>query len=110
MTTEATTITLRLFGPLSSALGRKEASLLWAEGTVQEALLRFVEEHGPSVRGFLFDSRGSLWRSLIVLVNDEPVADLHTTLVKAGDSITLLLPLAGGGDVGSRGGRLPMRP
>jgi len=98
MTTEPTNITLRLFGPLVTALGRKEIGLAWAEGTVREALLSFVEEHGASARSFLFDSHGDLWKSLIVLVNDEPVGDLQTTPVRAGDTISILLPLAGGSE------------
>ena len=96
MTAEPTKVTLRLFGPLRNALGRNEISLAWTEGSLREALLCFVEKHGAPARSFLFDSQDNLWRSLIVLVNDEAVADLQKTRVRAGDSISLLLPLAGG--------------
>jgi len=98
MTTGPTNVTLRLFGPLRNALGFREISLAWAEGTVREALLSFVEQHSAPVRSFLFDGHGNLWKSLIVLVNDEPVADLQTTRVRAGDTISILLPLAGGSE------------
>lgn len=98
MTTTPSNITLRLFGPLVAALGRKEIGLAWGEGSVLDALRRFVEEHGASARPFLFDREGNLWKSLIVLLNDEPVADLHTTLVRAGDTISILPPLAGGSE------------
>ena len=107
MTAEPTNITVRLFGPLMTALGRKEITLAWAEGTVREALLSFVEQHGAPVRSFLFDSQGDVWKSLIVLVNDEPVADLQTARVRAGDTMSILLPLAGGTDCG---GTLQVRP
>lgn len=118
MTTEPTDITLRLFGPLRNALGCKEIGLSWAEGTVREALLSFVERSGASARHLLFDRGGNLWKSLIVLVNDEPVTDLQTTRVRAGDTISVLLPLAGGSEAGSfapppggaaRGGSLLVR-
>ena len=119
MSTEPRNVTLRLFGPLRTALGCKEIGLAWAEGTVREALLSFVEEHGASARPFLFDSHGNLWKSLIVLVNDEPVADLQTSRVRAGDTISVLLPLAGGSEAAvaarppggtDRSGSVPARP
>lgn len=106
MTAEPTSITLRLFGPVRNALGCKDVTLAWTEGMVTEALFRFVEEHGAPTRPFLFDSQGDLWKSLIVLVNDEPVADPQTTRVRAGDTISILLPLAGG----SEAAIVPTRP
>lgn len=96
MSVGAMEITFRLFGALRDTVGCKQVNLPWSDGTVREALVSFVEQQPSSARGFLFDSHGNLWRSLIVLVNDEPVADAQTSPVKVGDTISVLLPLAGG--------------
>jgi hypothetical protein len=58
-------------------------------------LVSFAEER-QDVRRFILDGEGDLWRSLILLLNDEPVTDGRETHVTAGDVITILLPLAGG--------------
>ncbi|MDH4180227.1 MAG: MoaD/ThiS family protein [Armatimonadota bacterium] len=89
-------ITLRLFGPLRDAVGQAEICLPCAGATVKEALVRFAEERGDAVRPFILDGQGDLWRSVILLLNGEPVGDSAETRLKAGDVISLLLPLAGG--------------
>jgi molybdopterin converting factor small subunit len=89
-------IALRLFGPLRDAVGQAEICLPYAGATVKEALVRFAEERGDAVRPFIFDGQGDLWRSVILLLNGEPIGDSTETQVKVGDVISLLLPLAGG--------------
>ncbi len=96
MSVGAMEITFRLFGALRDAIGRKEVNLGWSGGTVREALDCLVEQQPARARAFIFDSHGNIWRSLIVLVNDEPVSDTQTATVKVGDTISVLLPLAGG--------------
>ncbi|NIO76580.1 MAG: hypothetical protein GTN69_12025 [Armatimonadetes bacterium] len=96
MSVDAPLVTLRFFGALRDTIGQKEVCLPCAGGTVKEILLRFVEEHGDAVRHFIFDEQGNQWRSLLLLLNDEPIEDNQETHVKAGDVISLLLPLAGG--------------
>jgi molybdopterin converting factor small subunit len=93
---DTTQITLRLFGALRDAVGEKEVALPFSEGTVEETLHRFIEGRGQAARRFIFDGEGNLWRSLLLLLNDEPIEDAKTTAVKAGDVISLLLPVAGG--------------
>jgi molybdopterin converting factor small subunit len=44
----------------------------------------------------MFDHAGEIWRSLILLLNDEPTALGAETPVQAGDVVTVLMPLAGG--------------
>ncbi len=89
-------ITLRLFGPLRDAVGQAQICLPCAGATVKEVMVRFAEERGDAVRPFIFDGEGNLWRSLILLLNGEPIGDSQSTRVKAGDVLSLLLPLAGG--------------
>ncbi len=96
MSVGAMEITFRLFGALRDTVGCKQVNLPWSGGTVKEALDCFVEQQPSRARAFIFDSHGNLWRSLIVLVNDEPIPDAQTSLVKEGDTISVLLPLAGG--------------
>jgi molybdopterin converting factor small subunit len=89
-------VSLRLFGALRDAAGKREVELACAGGTVKEALVQFVSETGNDVGRFIFDDRGNQWRSLMLLLNDEPVEDAEETVLKAGDVVSLLLPLAGG--------------
>ncbi len=90
-------ISLRLFGALRDAAGKKEVELPCAGSTVKEALAQFVAESGGDVGRFIFDDRGNQWRSLMLLLNDDPVEDAEQTVLNAGDVVSLLLPLAGGG-------------
>ncbi len=89
-------VKLRLFGALRDATGQKEVTLPCSGCTVHDVLVRFVEQWGDQVRRFVFDEQGNEWRSLILLLNDEPVADGPDTRVRAGDVVALLLPVAGG--------------
>jgi len=89
-------VTLRLFGPLRDAVGRREVSIACGECTVMTALTQFADDSSEMVRQLVFDGQGNQRRSLILLVNDEPVQDSRETRVRAGDVISLLLPLAGG--------------
>jgi len=95
MTVSCDQITLRLFGPLRQAVGQTEVQLECAGGTGTDALVSLAEER-PDVRRFILDGEGDIWRGLILLLNDEPVTDGRATHVRAGDVITILLPLAGG--------------
>jgi molybdopterin converting factor small subunit len=89
-------VTLRLFGALSTAVGKRELQLPCAGATVAEALIEFVERCGEQARGFVFDRQGHRSRSLMVLLNEEPVGGAEEARLKPGDVLTLLLPLAGG--------------
>jgi len=90
------TITLRFFGALRQAIGQREVGLPWAGATVEEVLRRFADESSEEVRSFIFDRQGRRWRSLLLLLNEEPVEDSQATRVADGDILALLLPLAGG--------------
>ncbi len=96
MSTNGDLVELRLFGPLREVVGEKLVSVPYAGLTVAEALARFADEQGESVRPMLFDSQGNRLRSLILLLNNQTVDELETSRLHSGDVITVLLPLAGG--------------
>ncbi len=96
MSSDTALATLRLFGPLRDAIGQAEVRLPCTGVTVKKTLVRFAEERGDPVRSFILDGQGNQWRSLIVLLNGEPIEDSQETHVKEDDVISLLLPLAGG--------------
>jgi molybdopterin converting factor small subunit len=90
------TVTLRLYGALRQAAGSREVEVPCGEATLQEALQQFAEKHVPRAAEMLFDRQGMIWSSLILLLNEEPAADGPRTPVKAGDVVSVLMPLAGG--------------
>lgn len=96
MSTNGDLVELRLFGPLREVVGEKLVSVPYAGLTVAEALARFANEQGESVRPMLFDSQGNRLRSLILLLNNQTVDDFDASQLRSGDVITILLPLAGG--------------
>jgi molybdopterin converting factor small subunit len=90
------TITLRLYGALRQAAGGREVQVAVGEATLGDVLHRFAADHSPQANAMLFDREGNLWRSLILLLNEEPADDGQQTRVQAGDVVSVLLPLAGG--------------
>jgi molybdopterin converting factor small subunit len=89
------TVTLRLYGSLRQAAGGKEVELEAGAETVQELLQRFACR-APRAGALLFDREGNLWRGLVLLLNEEPAPERQETRVKAGDVVSVLVPLAGG--------------
>lgn len=96
MSNDTAAVTLRLFGPLRTVVGRNQVHVCCAGGTVRESLARFAEDYGDAVRPFIFDEQGNQRLSLILLLNGEPVRESDQVRVSAGDEIGVLLPLAGG--------------
>ena len=90
------TVTLRLYGALRQVAGSRDVELPCPGVTVKEALQQFAEKHVPRAAEMLFDRQGNVWSSLIVLLNEEPAEYGPQTPVKAGDVVTVLMPLAGG--------------
>jgi molybdopterin converting factor small subunit len=96
VSTNGDLVEVRLFGPLRQVVGEKSVSLPCAGMTIAEALRRFADDRGESVRPMLFDSQGNRLRSLILLLNNQTVEDCDTSQLRSGDVISILLPLAGG--------------
>lgn len=95
MSTNGKRIEIRLFGPLRAAIGEKSLSLPYAGMMVDDALERFAAEQGDAIRPMLFDGQGNRLRSIILLLNDRTV-DPDGERLRAGDVVSVLLPLAGG--------------
>ena len=87
-------VKLRLFAALRELAGSKEVEV--EGGSINEALERFAEQFGERARGILFDKQGSVQPSVLLLVNGEPADQGAQTRVKAGDTVAVLLPTAGG--------------
>ena len=87
---------MRLYGALRQAAGSREVALECSGVTVKEALQHFAEKHVPRAAEMLFDRQGNIWSSLILLLNEEPAEHGPQTPVKAGDVVSVLMPLAGG--------------
>jgi molybdopterin converting factor small subunit len=96
MITNTGTVTLRLYGALRHAAGGREFPLDTPVTTVKEALTELVQAKGPRLGAMIFDRHGDVWASLILLVNDEPAEHRERAHVSPGDTISILVPLAGG--------------
>jgi molybdopterin converting factor small subunit len=90
------TVTLRLYGALRQAAGSREVPLECVGVTVKEALRHFAEKLVPRAAAMLFDRQGNMRSSLILLLNEEPAEHGPQTPIKAGDVVSVLMPLAGG--------------
>ena len=95
MSGNGNTVVLRLYGALRHAVGSREVQLPCEETTLKAALQSFAQEH-TRTSDLLFDREGNVWGSVILLLNDEPAAEGAATPVKAGDVVSVLMPLAGG--------------
>ncbi len=89
-------VTLELHGALRYEAGARDVSLPSDVGTLRAALLRLVEDCGERASRMLFDRDGKVWRSVVLLVNGEPVKHGLETELNEGDTVSILLPLAGG--------------
>lgn len=89
-------MTVRLYGPLRHAAGGRDVQLEAGATTVKDALAQLAACKGPRVAEMIFDQRGAVWPSLILLVNDEPADLREASAVASGDVISVLMPLAGG--------------
>ncbi len=67
-----------------------------APATLPSLLALLVQRHGEELSRLLLDGKGVLQSSLLVFINDEQAAQPEGTLLKDGDQITFLSPIAGG--------------
>lgn len=89
---------VRLFGPLRAAIGTRQVELdLGADATVGDLPAVLSGRFGAEVSRQL-DSGEGAFSNLLVLVNgqDHKVLDGDLTLLKEGDTVSLLPPLTGG--------------
>jgi len=89
-------VTVRLHGALRHAVGKRDVVLSSEIATIADALRLLADQHGEGAARMIFDRHGKVWRSLILLVNEEPATLGPDTPVQSGDTISVLPPLAGG--------------
>lgn len=90
-------ITLKLFGQLRH-LADQEEMIVGVEDdtTVEDVLMEVSADFGDDFRNILFDEKGMLRPSMMVLLNDTPVDKSDPTIVDDGDTLTVLPAIAGG--------------
>ena len=89
-------IKLRLFSALREIAGSKEVEVEGEELAIGEALQQFAQRFGEKARQVLFDKEGHLQQSVLLLVNGESAENGAQTRVRSGDTVSVLLPTAGG--------------
>lgn len=87
---------LRLFSVLQEIAGAKQVEVEGDGILIKEALEKFAARFGERAQAALFDSQGELLPSVLLLVNGETPGEGALTRVKAGDTVQVLLPTAGG--------------
>jgi sulfur-carrier protein len=84
---------------MRTAAGRSDEEVELEEGSSLRALLSHLAERlGPAAAAHLITAAGETQGSLLIVVNDSAVASRlsSTTVLRAGDVVTLLPPIAGG--------------
>ena len=100
-------ITIQVLGlpMLSEAIGKRETELdlPGQPVTVQRVLDHLVGQFGPSVRKALYDQKGVLNPIIQIALNGKTFipSDRLGTSLKGGDTLTFMLLMAGGGEMGS---------
>lgn len=83
---------------LRTATGRPEEVVELPEGSSLAALLGHLAANLDGAASHLLSADGQAHRSLLIVVNDSAIASHHAaaTLLRTGDVVTLLPPIAGG--------------
>lgn len=90
------TVTIRYLAQVRAAVGTAtEAIELPGPCSLVELFRTLAERHGPAFGGLLFDVKGSLQPTILLFVNDQQITG-EAPLVREGDTITVLSPMAGG--------------
>lgn len=87
-------VTLKLFAGLRDAVGQKEVKIDQDNVTILDLLKKLGEQY--NVEQYLFEENGSLFPSVLLLINDQPVSSVQDDIAEAGDVVSVLLPTAGG--------------
>ena len=88
-------LTVKYMAQLKQAAGAPQEILdLKAECSAQAALQALASRHGEPLRRLLFDARGSVHPAILLFVGEEQVT--ADRLLRDGDVLTLLAPMAGG--------------
>ena len=90
-------IRVRYVAQLKQAAGvASEEIELSAPWAARDLLLLLADRHGAPLRNLLLGEDGSPQPTILVFVGDEQVVPSDRSLLKDGDVVTLLSPMAGG--------------
>lgn len=86
------------FPTLSSALGSRELKLNFQGETVSDLIDELQQKFGGKIKDLLFDQDGQIDDTIITVINGTllPLSRQVTITLKDGDTITFMLPFAGG--------------
>jgi molybdopterin converting factor small subunit len=87
-------ITVYYMAQIKRAAGCGSETIEITAGTLREFLRALGEKHDATFRGLLLDDAGDPRKSLLFFVGEDH-ADL-SHLLKDGDTVTVLAPMAGG--------------
>ena len=90
-------VKVRLFQPLSGAVGRNELSLPIEKGNLGALLSKLCSAY-PALKEHVYDKEGKVWDHLNIFVNKVAVtSDKETTMpLHDGDEVMIMVALAGG--------------
>ncbi len=89
-------VKLRLFSALREIAGAKEVEVEGDGISIKQALEQFSARYGEKAQAALFDNRGEVLQSVLLLLNGDAVNQGPATKVASGDTVQVLLPTAGG--------------
>ena len=92
-------VNLKILLPtLPKVIGRKELEVEFAGETVNDLIEHLIERYGRKAKQELYDNQGKLDPMIQVLLNGEEwvTRDRLDTALKDGDSVVLMMMLAGG--------------
>ena len=91
-------ITVRYATQLKQRAGTDAEELELTEAASVQACLQAVSQRHTDLQSLLLDANGSLSSTILVFVGGDQIDDPATATLKEGDVVTLLSPIAGGGD------------
>jgi molybdopterin converting factor small subunit len=89
------TVTVRYLGQGRRAAGRPAEEIEIEAGCTTTALLRMLAERHPDLRGLLLTEKGEPRPSTLLFVGEDQV-DTSDRILRDGDRVTVLTPMAGG--------------
>jgi molybdopterin converting factor small subunit len=90
-------VTVRYLAQLRAATGAAAEEVeLPRPCSVQELVLRLADRHGDAARRLLTGANGHLQTAVLLFLGDDQVGAPGETMLRDGDVLTLLTPVAGG--------------
>ena len=91
--------TIRYFTVLREFTGKRQEKIKIKEGsTVEDMLALLVNNYGAQFKKHVFPPKGKKGLQLVLLLNNQDITQLNglKTALHDGDTVSLILPIAGG--------------